>query len=133
MTDVIFFGALPPCDDCEDGKFLYFNHEYKCNGSTQWAKCNKTIKEPARSPAIIPDTLKNNHAIFEQYCGTRTRLVNLDIDTELVCSIFHVLFSKKKLKLCLVTFTFVSIRSSRDLTRIIQKMYSTMSNTTSIN
>lgn len=55
LTDIIYFGALPPCSVCKNGKFVFDNSGYRCTGyDSVWSKCVNTVKSPARVAVEIP-------------------------------------------------------------------------------
>lgn len=63
VTDIIFFGAIVPCEvkECKNGNFIFDgNTTYRCTGRlSEFGDCNKKIKVPERKPVkITPEILE---------------------------------------------------------------------------
>lgn len=59
MTDVIYYGALKPCIQCKNGRFVFRNSNYVCNGNiSEWARCDNYAEEPERQPTVIPEHIR---------------------------------------------------------------------------
>ncbi|XP_042855321.1 poly [ADP-ribose] polymerase 1-like isoform X2 [Penaeus japonicus] len=69
ITDGMTFGALEPCELCQDGRLSYESGlGYKCHGNlTEWTKCTNVVKEPKRRPFKIPEELRNSFDFLNQY------------------------------------------------------------------
>ncbi|CAF2081479.1 unnamed protein product [Rotaria magnacalcarata] len=67
VTDCMAFGALEPCPEC--GGCLVFNYtNYRCTGNvTEWTKCSYSTQLPRRKSFEIPDKIKENYDIFQNY------------------------------------------------------------------
>ncbi|CAF0966371.1 unnamed protein product [Rotaria sordida] len=67
VADCMAFGALEPCPEC--GGFLVFNYtNYCCTGNiTEWTKCSYTTNLPKRKAFQIPDKIKEDYDMFQQY------------------------------------------------------------------
>ncbi|XP_032579281.1 poly [ADP-ribose] polymerase isoform X2 [Drosophila sechellia] len=58
-ADLLTFGAIESCSECNSSQFIFNKSGYICNGNhSEWTKCNKLIKEPTRSACIVPKELK---------------------------------------------------------------------------
>lgn len=76
LTDVIWFGALVACDKCKNGKFIFGNSAYLCNGNlSEWAKCDNIAKEPKRVPVKIPSHIKDKHPFLAKKFKVQNRAV----------------------------------------------------------
>uniref|UniRef100_A0A1I8NDN9 Poly [ADP-ribose] polymerase n=1 Tax=Musca domestica TaxID=7370 RepID=A0A1I8NDN9_MUSDO len=66
IADLLTFGALPPCPECNGRQLLFFKSGYVCNGSlTEWTKCTYHIKEPKRVPCKISSELKGAYKFLK--------------------------------------------------------------------
>lgn len=78
LTDIICFGALPPCSVCKSGKFIFDNSVYRCTGyDSAWSKCVNTVKSPARVAVKIPATY---HGRLGVNGSARTRILRSDVE-----------------------------------------------------
>lgn len=76
MTDVIFFGAIKSCTNCNNGNFVFGNSSYVCNGNlSEWAKCDNVVKEPNRSTVKIPKYIKDEYSFLAKPFKVQTRAV----------------------------------------------------------
>lgn len=58
-ADLLTFGAIESCSECNSCQFIVNKSGYICNGNhSEWTKCNKLLKEPTRSACIVPKELK---------------------------------------------------------------------------
>lgn len=48
LTDVIYFGALYPCEKCGKGSMVFSNSHYICTRETAWGRCDNVVREPSR-------------------------------------------------------------------------------------
>lgn len=77
-ADVIYFGALKPCEKCKTGKFLFDNSSYKCQGDlSDFAKCNNQSKEPARSIVEIPKQIQDKHGFLKGKMNIKIRATKI--------------------------------------------------------
>eukprot|EP01064_Diplonema_japonicum_P006962 TRINITY_DN1474_c0_g1_i4.p1 TRINITY_DN1474_c0_g1~~TRINITY_DN1474_c0_g1_i4.p1 ORF type:complete len:938 (+),score=365.76 TRINITY_DN1474_c0_g1_i4:62-2875(+) len=64
IADGMLFGALPKCDECEDGDFRFSSGEYKCTGNIDaYTKCTNILKDISRTPWKIPSSLKQEDGL----------------------------------------------------------------------
>ena len=77
IADMIYFGALQPCDKCTNGKFMFGNSSYKCMGYSNYAKCNNVVKEPKRTAVKIPQHIKDAHYFLKGKFNVRTRAIKI--------------------------------------------------------
>lgn len=75
VTDILYFGALKPCDTCKRGKFIFNgNSAYVCSGEiSEWAKCDHVVKEPKRDVAKVPKYVQEKHSFLAKKFKVRTR------------------------------------------------------------
>lgn len=78
LTDVIWFGALLNCTQCNAGKLVFDgNAAYSCNGNiSSYAKCTNRVKIPERKPVNIPEILiLNKNQFLNKKFKTKTRAI----------------------------------------------------------
>jgi PADR1 (NUC008) domain. len=63
LSDIMTFGALERCDECQGGQFVFRSGVgYHCQGDlTEWTKCQNTTLEPKRKPFRVPPELSSDH------------------------------------------------------------------------
>lgn len=60
ISDMLTFGAIKPCPECNSSQMLFQKSGYVCNGNlTEWTKCSKLITEPERVACKIPSDFKD--------------------------------------------------------------------------
>jgi poly [ADP-ribose] polymerase len=66
LADIMTFGSLERCEECEDGHFEYHTGVgYQCLGDlTGWTKCQNTTLEPKRKPFKVPPELLSDHVFL---------------------------------------------------------------------
>ncbi|XP_004519483.1 poly [ADP-ribose] polymerase [Ceratitis capitata] len=65
VSDMLVFGALSPCPQCNGREILFSKSGYLCNGQlTEWTKCTNLLKEPERKPCKIPKKLKEEYSFL---------------------------------------------------------------------
>ncbi|XP_036344339.1 poly [ADP-ribose] polymerase-like, partial [Rhagoletis pomonella] len=65
LSDMLAFGALLPCSQCNGRQILFSKSGYLCNGQlTEWTKCSNLIKDPERKPCNIPNNLKEKYSFL---------------------------------------------------------------------
>lgn len=64
------FGALLPCTECNGGQFVFTKAGYQCHGDkSEWAKCNRIVKEPPRKKFEVPHEFAEEHGFLNKYKG----------------------------------------------------------------
>ena len=54
LTDIMYFGPLEKCSECENGQLIYKGKAYYCTGQfTEWTKCNHRTQEPIRADNFV--------------------------------------------------------------------------------
>lgn len=56
LTDIIYFGALKSCKQCDHERMIFSNSTYVCAYVNDWATCGWNTKEPERYEAKIPES-----------------------------------------------------------------------------
>lgn len=76
-TDVIYFGALKPCETCKDGHLIFNgNSAYVCDGNiSEWARCDNVSKLPKRSSVKIPKYIQENHSFLAKKFKVKDRAI----------------------------------------------------------
>lgn len=73
LTDIICFGALPPCSVCQYGKFFFHNSAYFCTGyNSPWSKCINSIECPQRLSIELPTQYQD---LLEEQPNVRARII----------------------------------------------------------
>ncbi|XP_055324089.1 poly [ADP-ribose] polymerase-like [Sitodiplosis mosellana] len=86
-ADILYFGALQPCDKCKDGKFIFGNSSYKCTGNySDFTKCNNELKVPIRFAVKIPQQIQNTHHFLKQNFNVEIRAIKIIPDNLLMNS-----------------------------------------------
>lgn len=68
------YGAIEPCDKCNNGNFIFGNSAYLCDGNiSEWAKCDNVMKEPKRIPIKIPKSIHDKHKFLSKKFKVQTR------------------------------------------------------------
>lgn len=68
LSDIMTFGALLPCKECQDGQLIFDKVGYKCHGDkTEWAKCNAIVNEPARCAFKVPKEFAEEYSFLKKY------------------------------------------------------------------
>uniref|UniRef100_A0A1Y1KWX6 Poly [ADP-ribose] polymerase n=1 Tax=Photinus pyralis TaxID=7054 RepID=A0A1Y1KWX6_PHOPY len=77
LADLMTFGTLLPCKECEGGQFVFCNNGYECHGNlSEWSKCLKLVKEPPRTAFKVPAELAEEYSFLKTYKYVpRTRAV----------------------------------------------------------
>ncbi|XP_026832189.1 poly [ADP-ribose] polymerase isoform X2 [Drosophila erecta] len=58
-ADLLTFGAIESCSQCNSSQFIFNKSGYICNGNlSEWTKCNKLLAKPTRSACKVPKELK---------------------------------------------------------------------------
>ncbi|XP_043656908.1 poly [ADP-ribose] polymerase isoform X2 [Drosophila teissieri] len=58
-ADLLTFGAIESCSECNSSQFTLNKSGYICNGNlSEWTKCNKLLAEPRRLACKVPKELK---------------------------------------------------------------------------
>lgn len=77
LTDVIYFGALGPCDVCGTGELVFVNSTYVCSHMVSaWSKCSNDVKEPQRRSTIIANHLLARYPFLKTNQPVRTRALH---------------------------------------------------------
>ena len=66
LSDIMTFGALERCDECQTGQFVFRSGVgYQCQGYlTEWTKCQNVRLEPNRKPFKVPPELSSDHGFL---------------------------------------------------------------------
>ncbi|CAG9763321.1 unnamed protein product [Ceutorhynchus assimilis] len=68
ISDLMTFGALKRCKECQDGQLVFHKLGYTCTGNlSEWAKCTNVTKEPERTKFLVPKDLKEEYAFLKNY------------------------------------------------------------------
>ncbi|CAB3383108.1 Hypothetical predicted protein [Cloeon dipterum] len=67
LSDVMTFGALKKCPDCQNGSLYYRNNTYHCSAETEWSKCTYKTKEPERIEFKVPAAFKEDISFLTKY------------------------------------------------------------------
>ena len=61
LSDLMTFGALEPCPECESGQLVYRSGAgYQCTGNiSEWTRCQYRTSEPKRKPFVVPKVYKD--------------------------------------------------------------------------
>jgi len=61
LSDLLAFGTLLPCDECEGQLVFRSGVGYQCLGyKNEWLKCDKVMVEPRRVEFKIPPHILEN-------------------------------------------------------------------------
>lgn len=75
LADVIYYGALEPCTQCTNGRLVFRNSAYFCNGTiSEWARCDNCVKEPERRTTLIPQQIRNLYPCLAETFPVQTRV-----------------------------------------------------------
>lgn len=69
VSDVIYFGAIEPCNKCENGRFVFDgNSAYRCNGFLSgFGDCVEINISPTRRPVKIDELVRGEHPFLGDY------------------------------------------------------------------
>lgn len=76
LTDVIYFGALNPCESCVTGELIFVNSTYVCSHISAWSKCSNDVKEPQRRCTHISDHILAKYPFLKTDQPVRTRALH---------------------------------------------------------
>ncbi|XP_001947212.1 poly [ADP-ribose] polymerase [Acyrthosiphon pisum] len=76
LSDLLAFGTLLPCDECEGQLVFRSGIGYQCLGyKNEWLKCDKIMAEPRRVEFKIPSHILENYDFLMKYkCKIQNRL-----------------------------------------------------------
>ncbi|KRT82026.1 hypothetical protein AMK59_5757, partial [Oryctes borbonicus] len=76
IADVMTFGALLPCPQC-NGQFVFNKIGYICEGNlTEWTKCGVIEKTPPRRKFVVPKEIAADYPFLKKYKYVkRTRVI----------------------------------------------------------
>uniref|UniRef100_A0A1A9WQP6 Poly [ADP-ribose] polymerase n=1 Tax=Glossina brevipalpis TaxID=37001 RepID=A0A1A9WQP6_9MUSC len=67
LADLLAFGALSACPECNGQQLLFNKSGYLCNGElTEWTRCANLIKEPKREACKVPTELKKKYKFLKE-------------------------------------------------------------------
>jgi len=78
LGDIMTFGALKPCKECNGGQFVYQSGVgYRCTGDlTEWTKCQVKTLTPDRKPFKVPEDFRGKFDFLSMYkYKERTRVI----------------------------------------------------------
>lgn len=76
LTDVICYGAINPCTQCHNGRFVFQNSGYACHGDiSEWVQCDNFVREPERRPTVIPEHIQGLYTCLAECLPVRMRLI----------------------------------------------------------
>ena len=56
LTDLMMYGMLPPCPECEKTGIYYKDGLFRCGGfANEWARCSWTATEVEREKFVVPE------------------------------------------------------------------------------
>lgn len=69
VSDVIYFGAIEPCNKCKNGRFVFNgNSAYRCNGVLSgFGDCCEINISPTRRPVKIDDLVRDEHPFLSEH------------------------------------------------------------------
>lgn len=68
LSDIMTFGALNQCEQCEGGQYVFNKAGYVCTGNlSEWSKCNNITKTPTRRPFKVPKDLAEEYSFLKKY------------------------------------------------------------------
>ncbi|KAH8292667.1 hypothetical protein KR044_013023 [Drosophila immigrans] len=76
-ADLLTFGAIETCTDCNGNQFIFNKVGYSCNGNiSEWTKCTNVLLQPKRLSCKIPNGLKLLYPVFKTYKrNTEVRII----------------------------------------------------------
>jgi len=80
LCDLMTFGALEPCTECNGGQLVYQSGVgYRCQGDlSEWTKCQVKTLKPARKKFKIPEEFRLKWDFMSMYkYKERTRILNV--------------------------------------------------------
>ncbi|XP_011692295.1 PREDICTED: poly [ADP-ribose] polymerase-like [Wasmannia auropunctata] len=80
LSDMLYFGALQPCPQCQRQLIYDSGLGYKCIGNaTEWYKCEYVTQDPERKECEIPSEMKENFPIQSYTSIVRKRLLEVNM------------------------------------------------------
>lgn len=76
LTDVLYFGALDPCDKCKTGELQFGNSGYVCTKVSNWSVCGNVVKEPKRRSIHLTEDLLAKYPFLPSHRPIRVRALH---------------------------------------------------------
>ncbi|XP_031628486.1 poly [ADP-ribose] polymerase-like [Contarinia nasturtii] len=77
VADIIYFGAIKPCKNCNANFIFDGNSGYLCQGyQSAWAKCNQILIEPERQSVKIPKDIQEKFPFLAKEFQIQQRTIS---------------------------------------------------------